>query len=190
MIWFPIRIANPSAAIIGCVEWHPDLRITQFMRFLAPNGPQFSFGAIDDKNKLSFRFFYTANVSLQRKMVVENVFDGDFRDAAGEDIELGYSLQKRGVQFVYCPNAIVFHYHEISVGNFLDRNEKVVASYKVLFQKHPEIKNELVPTYIHLKIFLFKITALVLSILRMRENKLFFKCVITGDFYNKLKRII
>ena len=65
------------------------------------------------------RQFYTGNTSLARRHVVEaGGFDASFRRA--EDVELAYRLAGRGLQFVFNPKAIGWHYAERSFASWLN----------------------------------------------------------------------
>jgi glycosyltransferase involved in cell wall biosynthesis len=64
------------------------------------------------------RQFYTGNVSLVRARFVETGgFDARFRRA--EDVELSYRLKRAGVQFVWNPRAIGYHYADRSFDSWL-----------------------------------------------------------------------
>jgi GT2 family glycosyltransferase len=57
------------------------------------------------------RQFYTGNTSLGRAhLTASGGFDPRFRRA--EDVELGYRLAERGLRFVFCPEAVGYHYEE------------------------------------------------------------------------------
>ncbi|MCB8977299.1 MAG: glycosyltransferase [Ardenticatenaceae bacterium] len=59
------------------------------------------------------RQFYTGNASLMRKHIIEaGGFDPAFRRA--EDLELAYRLNDKGLQFVFNPQAVGFHFAERS----------------------------------------------------------------------------
>ncbi len=59
------------------------------------------------------RQFYTGNTSLLREHIIDvGGFDPSFRRA--EDLELAYRLADKGLQFVFNPQAIGFHYAERS----------------------------------------------------------------------------
>jgi GT2 family glycosyltransferase len=65
------------------------------------------------------RQFYTGNVSLARRHLIEaGGFDAAFRRA--EDVELGYRLAAMGIRFVYNPRAGVYHYVERSLKSWLE----------------------------------------------------------------------
>ncbi len=64
------------------------------------------------------RQFYTGNTSLARRHLLEhNGFDPEFRRA--EDVELAYRLEKNGLRFWFCPQAIGYHYEERSFDSWL-----------------------------------------------------------------------
>jgi GT2 family glycosyltransferase len=57
------------------------------------------------------RQFYTGNASLARRQFeLSGGFDTRFRRA--EDVELGYRLAERGLRFVFCPEAVGYHYEQ------------------------------------------------------------------------------
>ena len=63
---------------------------------------QFAYHFIPKLKELDYRFFYTSNISLKRKFLVDAAddgvrFDQCFTRAAFEDSELAYRLQKRGL---------------------------------------------------------------------------------------------
>jgi glycosyltransferase involved in cell wall biosynthesis len=65
------------------------------------------------------RLFYTGNASLARRWLVEvGGFDLAFR--RGEDVELAYRLQDRGLGFYFNQNAIGYHYAERSFNAWLN----------------------------------------------------------------------
>lgn len=85
--------------------------------------------------EVSSRQFYTGNVSMARAVLLEvGGFDERFRRA--EDVELGYRLAQFGVQFVFNPAAIVYHYAERSFASWLSipytygRNDVIFARDK------------------------------------------------------------
>jgi GT2 family glycosyltransferase len=65
------------------------------------------------------RQFYTGNASLARRhLVATGGFDETFRRA--EDVELAYRLERRGVRFVFNPDAIGYHYAERSFRSWIE----------------------------------------------------------------------
>ncbi|MDD5174466.1 MAG: glycosyltransferase family A protein, partial [Candidatus Omnitrophica bacterium] len=103
-----------NIAILGFVDWYKDIEITDFMRHIAPNGLQFRYNGIKDTDDCGFRFFYTANISLDKKWFEDALFDEEFRFAALEDIELGYRLETKGLRIVFDKSTVGYHCHEIT----------------------------------------------------------------------------
>ena len=64
------------------------------------------------------RQFYTGNSSLARKHLLKvGGFDTQFRRA--EDVELAYRLTEFGVQFVFAPQAVGYHYADRSFQSWI-----------------------------------------------------------------------
>lgn len=60
---------------------------------------------------ISTSYFWTSNVSLERKYLFEvGLFDEDFKEYGWEDLELGRRLKKHGLIRRYNNRAVVFHY--------------------------------------------------------------------------------
>lgn len=71
------------------------------------------------KWEASQRQFYTGNTSLARKLLeVAGGFDERFRRA--EDVELAYRLGNQGVQFIFNPQAIGYHYATRSLRSWME----------------------------------------------------------------------
>jgi GT2 family glycosyltransferase len=132
---------NPEneVAILGHATWAKDMNITPLLEYLE-TGPQFAYPFIPDPNNVSFRYFYTINLSMKRNFLCTyGYFDEDFKLAMWEDIELGYRLSKYGLRLMYDKNAIAHHYHPTDLQQFLKRQYNV-GRYAVLFlSKHQEI---------------------------------------------------
>lgn len=83
------------------VKWGQDRLIEQYTAM------------INGEWEPSPRQFYTGNASLSRHILTKyGGFDPNFRRA--EDVELAYRLQKQGIRFVFCPEAVGYHYEERS----------------------------------------------------------------------------
>lgn len=64
------------------------------------------------------RQFYTGNASLARAhLVAQGGFDTAFRRA--EDVELAYRLAEKGIQFLFNPDAIGYHFEERSFASWM-----------------------------------------------------------------------
>jgi glycosyltransferase involved in cell wall biosynthesis len=104
---------NPeiSTAILGYVTWPPEPAPTPFMRWYGEQGALFAFGKFHGGQQLTFRDFYTCNLSLKTSFLrTHGQFDEEFKSAAFEDVELGYRLSKSGLRLLYNPNATAYHH--------------------------------------------------------------------------------
>ena len=133
-------------AVLGFTDWANTIEVTPLMKYEG-RGAQFGYQCIGTKetppDDLPYRFFYTANVSINRQFLLENrlLFDEDFTCAMGEDGELAYRLQKAGLRIVYHPAAIAYHEHPTTFDNLCRRAflKGQVAVLQVM--KHPEWGN-------------------------------------------------
>ena len=76
---------------------------TPFLRHINENGAQFGFALIEDPDDVPFNFFYTSNLCLARRLLVEEPFDETFPYPAWEDIETAYRLRAKGMRLTYEP---------------------------------------------------------------------------------------
>jgi len=95
----------------------------------------------------SARQFYTGNTSLARALLLASGgFDENFRRA--EDVELAYRLAERGLQFIFNPDAIGYHYAERSFHSWMEipyvygRNDVIFTRDKQQHWLLPEVFNE------------------------------------------------
>lgn len=120
---------DPTLGVVGLVEWHPDLPVTPFRRWLDSTQLQFGYhtwmrpGRIEPPEAA----FYTCNLSLPTQL---------FRDAGGfderlrslEDIEVGHRLGRLGFRLDYRPEALAWHARDIDLEAFLRRQVVVGAA--------------------------------------------------------------
>ncbi len=142
--------ANPSMqhACLGAVDWDPEHEITTAMKWSTNEhkflnrfgGHQFAFDKLSTGTKPDYNFFYTSNISLKKDMLGEDGFDPEFKGYGWEDIELGYRLQKKGMQLEFNPKAVVHHRHRITLEDLKKRMEKIGSAVHIFNRKHPELK--------------------------------------------------
>ncbi|MCX8036079.1 MAG: glycosyltransferase [Candidatus Sumerlaeia bacterium] len=141
-----------DCAILGFTDWAPDLPVTPFMRYLAPDrGPQFRYATIRDPNHCGYQFFYTSNISLARHWLDLERFDEEYPYAVLEDADLGYRLEKRGLRIVFHRPALAWHDHVIRFWEFVVRMERLGESMVRFAQKYPELRADegLIPCEAH-----------------------------------------
>lgn len=135
---FHCKYPEENVAMLGYVTWSSEIKVTPFMYWLEHGGPQFQYYKFKHREKV--KAFWTCNISLKRKfMIKEGIFDDDFIYAAYEDTELGYRLQKKGLQIIYNKNAIAYHNHLTNIEKYCYRQKLVGKSFIILYKKYPEI---------------------------------------------------
>ncbi len=126
-------------AVIGYTAWHPRMKRTRFLDYINEYGLQFGYALIEDPDRVPFNFFYTSNLSLPRRLLLEERFDTGFPYAAWEDIELSYRLTKAGMNLHYRPDARVQHDHPTDLDRFCERQERAGYCAVVFYRLHPEL---------------------------------------------------
>lgn len=132
---------NSNVAVLGYVDWHPDLEVTDFMTYITKiDGHQFAYHHITDPEDVPFGYFYTSNISLKTPFLKqEQLFSESFRYAACEDVELGFRLKKKGMRLIYRSEAIGYHLHPMDLESFSERQFKVGQMMALLLHLHPDI---------------------------------------------------
>lgn len=103
-----------NLAVVGFVTWHPRGTITPFMYWLEHGGPQFAYFEISQTG-LSPYHCYTANLSVSRSaLLATGLFDERFREAAFEDLELGFRMAGAGVRFAYRADLGAYHLAQVA----------------------------------------------------------------------------
>jgi len=137
-IKFHSRYPKENFGVLGFFTWSPELKITPFMRWLEKSGPQFSYGDIRGI-WTEWQKLWTCNISFKKAFLLEfGLFDPDFKDAAWEDVELGYRLSQHGLRILYNKRAIGYHYHPTSFDSVIGRMKKHGKAAVILGQKISE----------------------------------------------------
>lgn len=128
-----------EAAVLGRVEWHPELRSDRLLRWLEWSGSQFDYRALGMRpaDDVGFGRFYSSNVSLKQAIFTRaGGFDPDFRSADYEDIDLGWRLERLGMRLGYEPDALGWHLHGYSWADVERRYANRARAERVMLAKH------------------------------------------------------
>ena len=92
------------------------------------------------RKKLSWLYFLTGNASVRRDdLVSAGGFDEDFTGYGHEDLELGYRLQKMGIQILYEPNAVSYHCQAVPYEDQKAKMRLAGRSTARFYRKHPDV---------------------------------------------------
>jgi len=134
---------EPGVAILGHIDWPEAMPRNAVMEYVCGDAAlQFAYGLIPTLPVLDHRFFYTSNISLKRRFLVDAAeagirFDPDFRHAAFEDSELAFRLIPRGLDIRYAKGARALHDHPMDLDGFTARERRAGEMAVVFYRKHP-----------------------------------------------------
>jgi len=105
---------NPSLStvVVGGIEQSP---------YLAQTAVQRGWDAVIDATwrsvatKLDYTVLWLSNASFKRDFMLEHGMFRDWPANAGEDVELGYRLQQKGMTLVYNSRALAYHHHPVTL---------------------------------------------------------------------------
>lgn len=175
-----------NIAVLGFVDWSNKIEISDFMRFLSPNGFQFRYGNIKDVNNCGFQHFYTSNISLNKEWFKNDLFDEDFSCANLEDTELGYRLEKKGLRIMLNEDAIGYHVHQIDLYYFCQRMKLTGKTSLLLLKKHPELRSIFLPGGFQ-SVFLAHIALRLLLPLLKFNNGLYWRALLTTYYLEGIR---
>lgn len=150
------RFPQSHIALLGKTLWHPSLQDKRFFQWLKKTPLQASYQSLIKSRPVSFKRFYTTNLSLKRSFLSQHalLFDENFPNAALEDIDFGYRFIGLGGKLLYWPQAKNFHFHPMTPNQFFDRMEQVGRNGQYFYYKHPHLKDQVIPTKISWKEYL------------------------------------
>jgi glycosyltransferase involved in cell wall biosynthesis len=91
------------------------------------------------RRTLSWLYFLTGNASVRREdLLAVGCFDEDFTGYGHEDLELGYRLARSGVEILYDPEAVNYHWHPVGFSEQIGRMELAGVSTVRFYRKHPD----------------------------------------------------
>ncbi len=92
------------------------------------------------RTRLSWLYFLTGNASVRRDDLLHvGCFDEQFTGYGHEDLELGYRLQKDGVEILYDPRAVNYHWHPVGFEEQTGRMELAGISTVRFYRKHQDL---------------------------------------------------
>lgn len=91
------------------------------------------------RRKLPWHYFLTGNASAPRQVLLDvGGFDQAFQGYGHEDLELGYRIQKAGLQIEYAPEAINYHWHPVPFPEQCSKMYLAGRSTVTFYRKHKD----------------------------------------------------
>ena len=136
-----VSVGNGDSAVLGKVEYHPDIRRSALTRYYPSRGAW----RRKPLSKIPGRYFVTLNVSFPRWAFEKvGLFDENFRGYGGEDLDYGMRLQKAGIPFRISNQALSYHNHLRTLPDILATlREYGKNAIPYLLEKHPELLYEM-----------------------------------------------
>lgn len=125
-------------AVLGHVEWHPEVARDRVSQWLDWSGSQFDYTSLAARpsDDVGFGRFYSCNVSLDRELFLEaGGFDTDFAFDY-EDLDLGWRLHQLGMQLAYEPKALAQHLHRYRFSDVERRYAGRARAERLMMRKH------------------------------------------------------
>jgi glycosyltransferase involved in cell wall biosynthesis len=92
------------------------------------------------RTRISWLYFLTGNASARREdLEAVGKFDESFTGYGHEDLELGYRLEKHGVELRYDSDAVNYHWHPVPFDEQIGRSELAGVSTVRFYRKHPDL---------------------------------------------------
>jgi glycosyltransferase involved in cell wall biosynthesis len=93
------------------------------------------------RKKLSWLYFLTGNASVRRDDLLRaGCFDESFTGYGHEDLELGYRLQREGVEILYEPLAVNYHCQDVGYDDQKEKMRLAGRSTARFYRKHPDFE--------------------------------------------------
>jgi glycosyltransferase involved in cell wall biosynthesis len=131
------------SSVIGNVIAPWDDSVDPFLRYLRHQGIYNPYAIAS--GPIDFSYYHTGNVSTPRSLLLEaGGFNEDFVLYGMEDIELGYRLEKLGVQLINGERARATHHYFPTYEEFIYRCEQAGYSLGKLIELHPDLEKRFV----------------------------------------------
>jgi glycosyltransferase involved in cell wall biosynthesis len=121
------------------------------------------------RKRLPWLYFLTGNASVRRTDLLRaGCFDESFTGYGHEDLELGYRLQRLGIEIYYEPRAVNYHCQDVSHDDQKEKMRLAGRSTARFYRKHPHLdvmlNGGMTPVSLGLHSFLTRFPALLASI--------------------------
>jgi len=130
---------EPEKSLLGKVDWIDELAGDRFHVWLAQKA-LFDYAQLDKGMNPNWRHFYTSNISVKKELLQNKLFSTEFTGWGFEDSELGYRLEKQGMELSYDPKLVVKHDDPQTLVGLIKRTSEARTNAQVFETLHPELK--------------------------------------------------
>jgi GT2 family glycosyltransferase len=93
----------------------------------------------ESRKRLPWLYFLTGNASVPREdLLAVGCFDESFTGYGHEDLELGYRLERAGLEIVYEPKAVNYHCQDVPHDDQKEKMKLAGRSTVRFYRKHPD----------------------------------------------------
>lgn len=131
-----------NIAILGYIEWPPEMEITATMYYITKINQPFSYSDIENRKDVGYTHFYASNISLKHKYLNDTgeYFCEKFPKAAFEDIEFGYRLEKKySLRIIFFEDVVGYHNHKMTLSSVYKRHFDEGQMAVIFHMLHPEV---------------------------------------------------
>lgn len=130
---------DENVAVLGMVTLSPEIPATPLNLEHAVH----MWGSIRDGEEVSWRHFFTGNMSVKRSFLLENDLLFDERLRNYEDTEFGYRSAGKGMRIIHNARALGYHYHHMDLPAFVNMSRNYGYAIAILHDRYPELRDEL-----------------------------------------------
>jgi GT2 family glycosyltransferase len=128
---------EPEVGVLGAVRWSPQVKVTQFMRWLE-TGIQFDYGTIETTD-VEWQRFYSCNVSVKRAMLERVGGFDDIRFPFGyEDLELALRMSEHGFRLLFNEAAAGEHLKTETLESWRQKLARIAAAERRFVELYPD----------------------------------------------------
>ena len=127
-----------AVAVMGSFPFSAEARKHPFVQVLEQSDLLFNFPQLRHGERHDWTFFWTCNISLSvERFNAVGGFDAEtFPEAIVEDVELGFRLEKEGLQVLYREDLICDHEHVLDARSYFRRMTRLGVNLSRMYAKH------------------------------------------------------
>lgn len=135
-----------NIAVLGALRFPWTGNESPVFRLLVKKPELLQSFSFEDAQNVSFLYFYTCNLSMNRRFFVQNqAFDEGFLGSGFEDTELGYRFLQTGGRLIFNSRASALHDAQVSASALARKQFNNGRYLRYLLSKHEQLREIFVP---------------------------------------------